>query len=77
MILEGRWLLSASWVKTLYAFMSSVEPHNDGNYTCSSKEIAAKKTAVVRILGKTYLLMLICAVEVIDGIKYMFFSIKH
>ncbi|XP_039212770.1 receptor-type tyrosine-protein kinase FLT3 isoform X2 [Crotalus tigris] len=55
MILEGRWLLSSSWVKTLYAFMSSVEPHNDGNYTCSSKEIAAEKTAVVRILDKGFI----------------------
>ncbi|XP_013923809.1 PREDICTED: receptor-type tyrosine-protein kinase FLT3-like, partial [Thamnophis sirtalis] len=55
MTLEGRLLLSSSWVKTLYAFMSHVEQHNDGNYTCSSEEIAAKKTAIVRILDKGFI----------------------
>uniref|UniRef100_A0A8C5RV79 receptor protein-tyrosine kinase n=1 Tax=Laticauda laticaudata TaxID=8630 RepID=A0A8C5RV79_LATLA len=55
MTLEGRWKMGSTWVKTLYAFMSSVEHHNDGNYTCSSEEIAAKKTAVVRILDKGFI----------------------
>ncbi|XP_058042584.1 receptor-type tyrosine-protein kinase FLT3 [Ahaetulla prasina] len=55
MTLEGRWQLNSSWVKTLYAFMSSVEQHNGGNYTCSSEEIAAKKTAIVRILDKGFI----------------------
>ncbi|XP_063161807.1 receptor-type tyrosine-protein kinase FLT3 [Candoia aspera] len=55
MVLEGRRIVSSSWVKTLYAFMSSVEQHSHGHYTCSSKEIAAKKTAVVRILDKGFI----------------------
>ncbi|KAG8136847.1 hypothetical protein E2320_005410 [Naja naja] len=55
MTLEGRWKMDSTWVKTLYVFMSSVEHHNDGNYTCSSEEIAAKKTAVVRILDKGFI----------------------
>uniref|UniRef100_A0A8C6YH98 receptor protein-tyrosine kinase n=1 Tax=Naja naja TaxID=35670 RepID=A0A8C6YH98_NAJNA len=50
-----RWKMDSTWVKTLYVFMSSVEHHNDGNYTCSSEEIAAKKTAVVRILDKGFI----------------------
>ncbi|XP_025021627.1 receptor-type tyrosine-protein kinase FLT3 [Python bivittatus] len=55
MVLEGRRTLSSSWVKTLYTFKSSVEQQSHGQYTCSSKEIAAKKTAVVRILDKGFI----------------------
>ncbi|XP_062983793.1 receptor-type tyrosine-protein kinase FLT3 [Elgaria multicarinata webbii] len=54
MMLEGRRNLGY-WIKLRYAFASTVRQGSRGQYTCSSKELAANKTVFVSVFDKGFI----------------------
>nr|XP_020644300.1 receptor-type tyrosine-protein kinase FLT3 [Pogona vitticeps] len=55
MILDESWNLGAYWIRNKYAFVSSVEQHSHGLYTCHSKNLNRNQTIMVTVLGRGFI----------------------
>ncbi|XP_034972199.2 receptor-type tyrosine-protein kinase FLT3 isoform X1 [Zootoca vivipara] len=53
--LEGRKNLNSKRVKTQYAFVPTMEKQSRRHFNCSSKELAANKSALVTVLDKGFI----------------------